>query len=48
MEKVSDWWGWAPLPFGKILATPMDGRPLTMWPNGSIEYSMTDELDMEA
>jgi hypothetical protein len=25
-----DWHG---LPFGKLLATPTDGRPITMWPN---------------
>jgi hypothetical protein len=25
-----DWHG---LPFGKLLATPKDGRPITMWPN---------------
>jgi hypothetical protein len=25
-----DWHG---LPFGKLLATPKDGRPVTMWPN---------------
>jgi hypothetical protein len=24
---------WQDLPFGKILATPTDGRPITMWPN---------------
>lgn len=24
---------WHDLPFGKLLATPKDGRPITMWPN---------------
>jgi TIR domain len=24
---------WHDLPFGKLLATPTDGRPVTMWPN---------------
>jgi TIR domain-containing protein len=24
---------WHDLPFGKLLATPTDGRPITMWPN---------------
>ena len=24
---------WHDLPFGKLLATPKDGRPVTMWPN---------------
>lgn len=24
---------WRDLPFGKLLATPTDGRPITMWPN---------------
>lgn len=24
---------WQDLPFGKIMATPADGRPVTMWPN---------------
>jgi TIR domain len=24
---------WQGLPFGKLLATPADGRPITMWPN---------------
>ena len=24
---------WQELPFGKLLATPTDGRPITMWPN---------------
>jgi TIR domain len=24
---------WHDLPFGKLLATPIDGRPITMWPN---------------
>jgi len=24
---------WQGLPFGKLLATPTDGRPITMWPN---------------
>src|ERR1700691_2451782 len=24
---------WHDLPFGKLLATPKDGKPITMWPN---------------
>lgn len=24
---------WQALPFGKLLVTPRDGRPITMWPN---------------
>lgn len=24
---------WHDLPFGKLLAAPIDGRPITMWPN---------------
>src|ERR1035437_4308635 len=24
---------WHDLPFGELLATPTDGRPITMWPN---------------
>jgi hypothetical protein len=26
---------WHDLPFGKLLTTPKDGRPITMWPNRS-------------
>lgn len=32
-----DWHG---LPFGKLLATPTDGRPITMWPN--IDHAFLD------